>query len=169
MYYPFYIFVLQGPGSGNEFIFYARGLDQSGRTRGSSSGWLLHLVLELHHRPTGRIFRLLHSITDQLVGLLGAHFCSALTSSPTSWLDCSVLTFAWRSFHRLPVRWIAQCSFHRRPAGRTARRLGFIASYTGGLPAMLRTSSVFRFFVQESSAKLETTLAVGFCYVSSVG
>ena len=66
-YYPFYIFVLQRPGSVNEVIFYARGLDQSGWTRGSSSGWSHHPTLRLHRRPTGRIVRL-----DRLVGLLGA-------------------------------------------------------------------------------------------------
>jgi hypothetical protein len=30
-------------------------------------------------------------IANQLVGLFSAHFYSALTSPPTSWLDCSVL------------------------------------------------------------------------------
>ena len=39
IYYPSYIFVLQGPSSVNELIFYARGLDHPGRIRRSSSGW----------------------------------------------------------------------------------------------------------------------------------
>ena len=67
MYYPFYIFVLQRLGSVNELIFYARGLDQSGWTRGSSSEWSHHLALGLHRQPIGQIVRL-----DRLVGLLGA-------------------------------------------------------------------------------------------------
>jgi hypothetical protein len=69
MYYPFYIFALQAPSSVNELIFYTRGLDQSGRTIGSSSGWLHHLA----------------------VRLLDAHFYSVLTSLLTNWLDYSVL------------------------------------------------------------------------------
>ena len=47
MYYMFYIFILQGHGSVNELIFYARGLDQSGRTKGSSSGWSHRLAVGL--------------------------------------------------------------------------------------------------------------------------
>jgi hypothetical protein len=49
MYYPFYIFLLQEPGSVDELIFYARVLDQSGRTRRSSSGWSHHPAVGLHH------------------------------------------------------------------------------------------------------------------------
>jgi hypothetical protein len=118
MYYPFYIFVLQGPGSVNELISYARGLAR-GSIRGSSFGWSHHLVVGLRRWPTGRTVRLMDFIADQLVGLLGAHFYSTLTSPPRS------------------VRWTARCSFHRRPVSQIAHRMGFIVSYVGGLPAML--------------------------------
>jgi hypothetical protein len=74
MYYLFYIFVLQRPGSVNELIFYARRLDQPGRTKVSSSGWSHQLAVGL------------------LVGPLGSW-----TSSLTSWLDCSELTSTRRS------------------------------------------------------------------------
>jgi hypothetical protein len=80
MYYPFYIFVLQGLGSVNELIFYARRLDHLGRTK----GWSHYLVVELLHRSTGQTARFMDFIADQLVRLFGAHFYSALTSPPTS-------------------------------------------------------------------------------------
>jgi hypothetical protein len=84
MYYPFYIFVLQGPGSVNELIFYAWRLDHLGRTKGSSFGWSHYLVVELLHRSTGQTARFMDFVANQLVGLFGAHFYSALTSPPIS-------------------------------------------------------------------------------------
>jgi hypothetical protein len=91
MYYLFYIFVLQEHGSINELIFHARELDHPGRIKGSSSGWSHHLAVGLLCRSTGRTARFRDFVVDQLVGLFGALFYSVLTSSPTSWLDCSVL------------------------------------------------------------------------------
>jgi hypothetical protein len=91
MYYPFYIFILQGSGSVNKLIFYARGLDYPGRIKGSSSGWSHHLAFRLLRRSTGRTARFTDFIANQLVGLFGTHFYSALTSPLTSWLDRSVL------------------------------------------------------------------------------
>jgi hypothetical protein len=98
MYYPFYKFVLQGPGSVNELIFYARGLDHQGRTKGSSSGWSHHLAVGLFRRSTGRIARFMDFVADQLVGLFGAHFYSALTLPSISWMDCSVLASSLTSW-----------------------------------------------------------------------
>ena len=68
MYYPFYIFIA-----------------------GSSSGWSHHLAFGLLRRSTGRTARFMDFVADQLVGLFDVHFYLALTSSPTSCLDCSVL------------------------------------------------------------------------------
>jgi hypothetical protein len=84
MYYPFYIFVLQGPGSVNELIFYARELDHPGRIRGPSFGWSHLPAVGLLRRSTGWTARFMDLVADQLVGLFGAHFYSALTSPPTS-------------------------------------------------------------------------------------
>jgi hypothetical protein len=55
MYYPFSIFLLQEPGSVAELIFYAQGLNQSGRTRGSSSEWSDHPADGLHYQPTAML------------------------------------------------------------------------------------------------------------------
>ena len=79
MYYTFYIFVFQGPGLVDELIFYAQGLDQSRRTRRSSSGWSHHLVVRRHSQPVSRTTRCslllsAHFAANQLVGLLGARF-----------------------------------------------------------------------------------------------
>jgi len=73
---------------------------------------------------------------NQLVRLLGTHSCSAFTSPPTSWLDCS----SHGLHHQL----------------------------CWGLVSYTRDSSVFRFFVQASLAKLGTPLVVGSCYISLV-
>ena len=78
MYYSFYILVLQGPDSVNEIIFYTRELEQSGRTRRSSTGWSHHLVVGLH-RPAGQTVRLMDLMADQLDGLFGTHFYSIFT------------------------------------------------------------------------------------------
>ena len=91
MYYPFYIFVLQGHGSVNELIFHARGLDHPGRTIGSSFRWSHRLVFGPLRRSTGRTARFMDFVADQLVGLFNTHFYSTPTSPPTSWLGCSVL------------------------------------------------------------------------------
>jgi len=61
-----------------------------------------------------------NAISDQLIGLFGAHFYSALTSPPTSWLGCSVHVSS--------------------PTGQIARR--FIVSYAGD-------SSAFRHFATD--------------------
>ena len=41
------------------------------------------------HRLGGRTTYRTDFTANQLVGLLGTHSCSAFTSPPTSWLDCS--------------------------------------------------------------------------------
>ena len=51
---------------------------------GSSSGWSHHLDFGLLRRSTGRTARFMDFVADQLVGLFGVHFYSALTSLPTS-------------------------------------------------------------------------------------
>jgi hypothetical protein len=112
MYYPFYILVLQGFGLVNEIIFYAWGLEQSGRTRRSSIGWSHHLAVGLHHRPAGQSVRLMDFIANQLDVRFGAHFYSTFTLPPTSWLDCSVLASS-------PTSWL-DCSslgLHRQLRG----------------------------------------------------
>jgi hypothetical protein len=75
--------LLQGLSSVAELIFYARGLDQSGRTRVSSSGWSDHLADGLHRQLIDRTFKLsllldVYFTADQLVGLLGARFFANL-------------------------------------------------------------------------------------------
>ena len=107
MYYLIYIFILQGPGSVNELIFYVRGLDHPGRTKGSSSRWLHHLAVGLLRRSTGRTTRFMDFVADQLVRLFGGHFYSALTLPPTSWLACSVLDSS-------PTNWSDYLSLHRQ-------------------------------------------------------
>ena len=84
MYYSFYIFIV-----------------------GSSSGWLHHLAFGLLRRSTGRTARFMDFVADQLVGLFGVHFYSALTSPPTSWLGCSVLDSS-------PTNWPDCPSLHRQ-------------------------------------------------------
>jgi hypothetical protein len=64
---------------------YPWGLDHPRRTKGSSSGWLHHLVATVHHQPTGwSVWRSLllgvRSVADQLIGLLGARRPVILTS-----------------------------------------------------------------------------------------
>jgi hypothetical protein len=73
MYYQFSIFLLQGPSLVAELIFYARRLDQSGRTRISSSGWSDHLTDGLHHQLTGRTLRLSLLLCHQPVGWTARH------------------------------------------------------------------------------------------------
>jgi hypothetical protein len=68
MYYQFSIFLLQGHSSVAELIFYARRLDQSRRTRVSSSGWSDHLADGLHRQLTGRTLRLSLLLCHQPVG-----------------------------------------------------------------------------------------------------
>ena len=87
MYYSFYIFII-----------------------GSSSGWSHHLAFGLLRRSTSRTARFMDFIADQLVRPFGVHFYSALTSSLTSWLVCSVLDSSptnWSDFPSLhhQLRW----------------------------------------------------------------
>ena len=119
MYYPFYIFVLQGPGSIDELIFYTRGPDQSGRIRGSSlTSWLHHLALGLHRRPVGCTSWHSDFIADQLVAPAGTW-----TSSLTSWL------------HHLALE------LHRRPVSCTSWHSNFIAIQLVAPPGTQTSSS----------------------------
>jgi hypothetical protein len=107
------------PGSINELIFYSRGLDHPGRTKGSSSEWSHshHLAFGLLRRSIGRTARFMEFIANQLVRLFGAHFYSALTSSPTSWLSCSVLDSS-------SIRWSNCSSLHRQLRWGSPAKLG---------------------------------------------
>ena len=84
MYYPFYIFIT-----------------------GSSFEWSHHLAFGLLRRSTGRTARFMDFVADQLVGLFGVHFYSAVTSPPTSWFGCSVLDSS-------PTNWPDCPSLHRQ-------------------------------------------------------
>ena len=107
---------------------------------------------------------------NQLVWLLGTHSYSAITLSPTSWLDCSshglhrqlcwglasyagdssVFGFFYSTLTLPPTSWLVCSVLVSSPStGRIVRC--FIVSYAGCLPA-----------------KLGTPLMVGSCYVSSV-
>ena len=87
---------------------------------GSSSGWSHHLAFGFLHRSTDRTIRF-------------------MTSSLTSWLDLSTFTSTRRSLRRWPVGWAARYLILRQPTGRIVCR--FIASYAGGSPDKLGTSS----------------------------
>ena len=73
----------------------------------SSSGWSHHLAFGLLRRSTGWTARFMDFIIDQLVGLFGVHFYSALTSPLTSWLGCLVLNFS-------PTSWSDCSSLHHQ-------------------------------------------------------
>ena len=66
-----------------------------------------------------------NAISDQLIGLFDAHFYSALTSPPTSWLGCSVLDSS-------PTNWSDCLSLHRQLLlGRTRWEFSIIITICG--------------------------------------
>jgi len=91
MYYPFYIFVLQGSWFSQRAYFLHSRTRSPMKENRIIVGWSHHMAFGLLRRSTGRTARFMDFIADQLVGLFGAYFYSALTSPLTSWLGCSVL------------------------------------------------------------------------------
>ena len=89
----------------------------------SSSGWSHYLAFGFLHRSTGRTTRF-------------------MTSSSTSWSDCSMFTSTRRSLRRRPVGWVARYLILRQPTDWIVCR--FIVSYAGGSPAKLE-DFVYRF------------------------